>query len=99
VINDINFFSRTHKKIVYHFCFLSISCHVHVLCKHTDNYIALFSCPTMCLGISLQEMHSSEVKDEDIKCCPTCTIDLGSAPLEKIMSCLFPSLFIVDLQL
>jgi hypothetical protein len=55
--------------------------------------------PIVCLGISLQEMHSSKVKDEDIKCCPTCTIDLGSAPLEKLRSCLFPSLFIVDLQL
>ncbi|KAK3124623.1 hypothetical protein QOZ80_7BG0589550 [Eleusine coracana subsp. coracana] len=37
-----------------------------------------------CLHSFCRKCILQKLEDEDIKCCPTCTIDLGCAPLEKL---------------
>jgi hypothetical protein len=72
--------------------------HVHVLCKHTDTTLLYLVDLMVCFWVSVcSKCIVQKLKDEDIKCCSTCTIDLGPAPLEKLRSCLFPSLFTEDL--
>jgi hypothetical protein len=47
-------------RVIYHL--YVVPSHVHVLCKHTDTTLLYLVDLMVCLGISLQEMHSLEVK-------------------------------------
>ncbi|XP_039799095.1 uncharacterized protein LOC120664125 isoform X2 [Panicum virgatum] len=44
-----------------------------------------------CLDAFCRECIYDKLEKENIKCCPTCGIHLGAAPLEKLRSVIFPS--------